>query len=1090
MNDQLQNKRWEKLALALEEIQSLVFKSDKNRTEDLLCHLSGLDLPFPEKSLSIVYRPYGAEHLGVLVYRGDDYRNQAAPKELSLKEEGVIDTLSKKATKAQQIRYLESTEDCQAEGLDSAHSAILCPIRLSSEKNLGVFILTSRQAGDELEGFGNILHNLSDRMAYYIRHNTRKRRNNYFVDAQYDLLNNEYKDGKVLVDKYLEKMKGWFKEDQIHILLKHPLDTNKYVLATKDNKLIKNWRGISPSSVSDLSKYLRQDKDLSELETAGEALTRNTFGSVKELGITGKYASYAAAPLQLKHKVILGYVVITNSVAEQAFEYDEDKSIDTFSDFFAQLVGTHRNDKFRNAIRAIREFELEDSQLHETKLIELYQLITDNLLELYGINELSIIRYTHSDLGLVVEYASDQIRPILEDKVVSHVNIKEMPFYRYAEDNRKKEFSSLSDAILDIITTNHKGNIPTENTTGDKPSSKSHLAPLIIHSSTGDKKYFVSPMRTKTHSAGCFIFSANNIGSYTARSIDDISDTLGLKLDGYGRWKRYSLLNRFSKEIAQLKEPTESDVLVLAQEFISSAMYTDNLYIALYDHKTKNIRFALAFKEGKPWTKEEGFNNTIHGSVRELDEAKQGKTEYLLLNAEKGLVEFLLHRTKVESENWYNQSGRQEFAGDPLASWVGVPIYSDEGVVGVIATYHDKLDYIFSERDVFFLRQIASSVSAMLQSLDLKEVNTELENAQSQIAEQQHVLSTALLAQDLTHRLNNTIGSVSINVDQAIRDIQYVRDTNDFNTFDFTTESLQEVGLILKELVKEIRNISDNSQQAIDTVSLIEKVAKQISIVNRLEEKSISIKTIFPAKTPDFVGHYRTLFNTLAALVENAAHAVLDARIRGLPDPEISIRSSYNSTSLTISVADSGTPIQPKIVPLLFQYGASSKGSSGFGLWRARNVIEKLGGSLTYENAGREKIFNIHLPLPDVSKGIAYVLDDESSWRGILNRWMTEAGYEVHTAGTAMEMRTLLSEIDVLPECVLLDISLDSKDGSNYDGLGLISLIKEQCPQAKIIVISGYPEAAQSYNDVVDAIISKVGSDGEILSREVLAKIV
>ena len=191
MNDKLQNKRWETLALALEEVQRLVFKSDENRTEDLLCHLRTLDLPFPKKSLNIIYRPYGAKHLNILVYQGQDYRGRSTPKEFTLKDAGIIKTLIDKVTQEQQFEYLANKEECQAEGFHAAHSVLLCPIRLSSKKNLGVFILTDDQPGAGLNGLGSILHNLSDRMAYYIRHNTRKRRNHYFENAQYDLLNNE-----------------------------------------------------------------------------------------------------------------------------------------------------------------------------------------------------------------------------------------------------------------------------------------------------------------------------------------------------------------------------------------------------------------------------------------------------------------------------------------------------------------------------------------------------------------------------------------------------------------------------------------------------------------------------------------------------------------------------------------------------------------------------------------------------------------------------------------------------------------------------------------------------------------------------------
>lgn len=745
MTANLQEKRWETLAFSIEKIQSLAFKAHENNTEDLLYYLSSLELPFPEGSLSILYRPYGEVNLKVLVYKGRALKRSKSiltPKRYD--QVSLIQKISDNVTVEQQVQHLDSKKKCLKEGIRSADSALICPIRFSSRKNLGVFIVSAKKAEGSLAEYSKILHIFSDRIAYYIRHNIRKRRNHHFQKAQNKLLSRDFLTGEGIFNAYLDEMSKWFDKDEIHLLLKPPLETTKFVVATKNKKIVKEWRNKTPQSIENLSDYLRQDVELTG-EIARMEFTCNSSEEIKKLGITGGYASYAIAPLQLKNKVILGYVVITNSTAEEAFEYDEDQSIDVFSDFVAQLIGTYRDDVFQESQRAIREFDLEDRDNHQENLKALYRQVKNDLSHLYGVKELAILRYTQSSLGLTLEDIDNPLKPLLsstteEGQQESVVSTGDKRFYRDTNDYGRQYYSTLHEALLEIVVSSHTQNRPKSPLTDE--AVKVNIREFVICDIESGKYYFVSPMRTKTHSVGCLVFPAEHIGSHTALNIDDLSDTLGIKLDGYGRWKRYILLNKFSKVIAQLENHSTDYVIKQAEKFISQAMYTRNLYIALYDKSTQIISFPLALKDGRLWTKTEGFEESIHGSERKLNKFKQGKTEYILLNSKK--EDYLLHRTKLEAANWYNQPGREDFAKDNLASWVGVPIFSRDGVAGVIATYHDKLDYIFSERDVFFLQQIAASVSSMLQTLVLKESekkNNEISNTIDQLQEKSRQLA-------------------------------------------------------------------------------------------------------------------------------------------------------------------------------------------------------------------------------------------------------------------------------------------------------------------------------------------------------------
>ena len=90
--------------------------------------------------------------------------------------------------------------------------------------------------------------------------------------------------------------------------------------------------------------------------------------------------------------------------------------------------------------------------------------------------------------------------------------------------------------------------------------------------------------------------------------------------------------------------------------------------------------------------------------------AGAGRTEHIIRAKAPLFIE-----TRAKSEEWYDQPGRGEYIGDPLASWIGVPMISGSQVIGVVAAYHKTDDYIYSEDDVEVLQAIANQSAIALE---------------------------------------------------------------------------------------------------------------------------------------------------------------------------------------------------------------------------------------------------------------------------------------------------------------------------------------------------------------------------------------
>ncbi len=141
----------------------------------------------------------------------------------------------------------------------------------------------------------------------------------------------------------------------------------------------------------------------------------------------------------------------------------------------------------------------------------------------------------------------------------------------------------------------------------------------------------------------------------------------------------------------------EGQVVNLIHKEISLLMYADNMYIALYDKATDMVSFPLIFVDGE----EKKMSSRKAGA---------GRTEHIIRTKEPLFIE-----TREKSKKWYAQPERDEYLGDPLASWVGVPMVSGDQVIGVVAAYHRTDDYVYSKDDLEVIQAIANQSAIALE---------------------------------------------------------------------------------------------------------------------------------------------------------------------------------------------------------------------------------------------------------------------------------------------------------------------------------------------------------------------------------------
>lgn len=1035
---------WKKTASAIETIQDKVSIADKPK--DLILELLNTKLPLDNISeLSILYLSFGESTPSFLVCSGESYSKDKHFPIFKKDNKYILDSI-RENTK-DKTSYFSTKEQCKEAGFSSYQSILIVPMRLSLERSIGVFVFHNKEKENAYSGeIQYTLDMLSDRVAYFIRSLIRSRLHNTFDHTRNALLGTPFEKECEIAGKLVDLMKEWYgKTDSIYILIKNPINTDTFYLVYGDNGINTGFRLKNTISTKEMHSIVGK-KDVIEKLEEGKGLVIDSLEV--QTSINSKCKSWLGAAMHHPSAgYCFGYIILQNQSVINAYEHGDEKFLDGLADFTAVLLADFRKKERQTFIRKIANFKFDDKHTENFLYDEVYNFLH----RMYGVKSLQVTKINNDNQELRIVYENKNSTLSLEKNHYDKIN---------------KHIQSLR-------------------TDWDTNSKKLTLK-------IKKKSYLITPMRTGSTITdwkviGCFIIPVVKTGDVSAKSIDEISDALAVKANKWGRLKRNKTLNNYGKRVNTLKTEKVSIAIILekARRVISKVMYTENLYIALYDKKVNIISFPLIFINGNSWPTDS----------RSLNPKEQGKTEAIILDKKP-----ILHLTHEESKAWYTDlkhPERKEFKGDYLASWVGVPIFSPDGIIGVIASYHSTADHIYSQGDVFFLENVASQVSALFSRLseaqakeEALKAKEEALKAQNEIAETQDILSTSLLAQDLVHRLNNSVGAALINVRQTHGDIDESINTKEVSPLINSLDSLDDAEMILESLIEEVSQLSDSSKQEIAIKPLLEKIIAQVFIAKRLDSINVITITDIPENLPNIIAHRRILFNSLYALVDNSADALIAQQKIENRDLilAIDVDYDYDQSNLIIQVEDNGVPIPQGIFANIFKYGVTGKAnSSGFGLWRANAVIQNLGGSISPPTLSGKKIFTITLPIDKSSlssEKLVYVLDDERSWRNILKKWLELAGYTVELTKNKSEMLDLLENQSTFPSYVFLDISLENLDGANLDGLSLIKRVREKSPDTKIVIVTGFSHSASFYDKEYDLLLEKVNGKGVLLDKK------
>jgi two-component system NtrC family sensor kinase len=280
------------------------------------------------------------------------------------------------------------------------------------------------------------------------------------------------------------------------------------------------------------------------------------------------------------------------------------------------------------------------------------------------------------------------------------------------------------------------------------------------------------------------------------------------------------------------------------------------------------------------------------------------------------------------------------------------------------------------------LASVLGATGARLKGLNeaLEEHRAELEErvaertaalraSQARVIQQEKMAAFGLLAAGIAHEVGNPLAGISSLI-QIIRRHDPDR---------YTDSKLALVESQLARIQRTIRDLIDFSRPASNArcrVRPLEVVDEALSIAKYYQRtKDRAITTDVPADLAPIRGVRDHLTQVVLNLVLNA----IDATGRG---GRIHLEGREEAGDVVLSVEDDGRGISPDDSSRLFQpYFTTKPSGTGLGLFVSRQIVEEMGGRLTFRSEpGQKTTFLVRLPsdrhepmaaaLPAVAEGV------------------------------------------------------------------------------------------------------------------------
>ncbi|MBF0570577.1 MAG: GHKL domain-containing protein [Candidatus Omnitrophica bacterium] len=313
-----------------------------------------------------------------------------------------------------------------------------------------------------------------------------------------------------------------------------------------------------------------------------------------------------------------------------------------------------------------------------------------------------------------------------------------------------------------------------------------------------------------------------------------------------------------------------------------------------------------------------------------------------------------------------------------------VPVFNDQILIAIIVMGKKGLGKIYTEDDLGAFSILANQIALAIENCLFMQAEKDRIKKEGAQARRE---SLDMLVGTMAHEIDNPITIVVGEAEELQEDIKSKQ--GEIITADF-----------IKGIIAACNKIKDNAWRVSKIIKAVEDYAKAESgqykavLINNVMIPFRSFLLLLSKKYPgiQFTQDIQldlppvwaeevTIEEILFNYVENAFHAAHRHNARG--EGKVSLHIFKRDDFIIIEVSDNGYGVEAKVLKQLFQVPTTTKGSAegtGIGLYRVRQVVDRLKGQAWAESQGKAKGAKFIAQLP-VYKGDASDTTKTSSQR-------------------------------------------------------------------------------------------------------------